>query len=668
MIVGVDTGGTFTDFVAMDTEGRLSILKVASTSLDPSEAIAEGLRRLPPTDDLWLIHGTTVATNALLERKGAKTALLTTQGCRDVLEIARQTRTELYSLAPSPRIPLIPRERRYEVDERLDWQGRVVATLDIEAVERALEAMQAGDVESVAICFLFSFLNPDHEQEAGRRARLRGLKVSLSSEIAPEFREYERTSTTSANAFVAPSMERYLNNLQSRLGLTDNTRQVEGNVSRLSIMQSNGGTLRAGEAAKAAVKTVLSGPAGGLIAAVQTAKASGISRLMTFDMGGTSTDVALMDGAPETMRTGEVAGIPLLTPMLDIHTVGAGGGSLARLDAGGGLRVGPQSAGADPGPVAYGRGDQLTVTDANLLLGRLPAELRLAGRVPLDDARVRACFAAFAAQTGLRPEQAAEGILSVVNAQMSRALRHISTERGRDPRDYTLVSFGGAGGLHACALAEALNMPRILVPRYPGAFSALGLVLADIRREYARSFFRPAADAFNREVLAEVESLSLEANRQMEEEGVSTKDRVLAAFVEAQYVGQSYALRVPFRSRLSDAARQFHRAHRARYGHADPDQPVEIVLVGLAALGLQERSLHIAPRASSAPALPVQTAPIWLNGQMQQAPLYERSTLAFEQEIFGPAIIVQEDATTWLEPGWRATVDRQANLKLERVE
>lgn len=658
MRIGVDTGGTFTDVIALGGDGGLRMVKVPSTPDDPSRAIAEGIRRLEAEARFEVVHGTTVATNALLERRGAKTALITTQGCRDVLEIARQNRDELYSLNPKPRNPLIPRHLRFEVPERLDWRGEVVTPLDTAALEAVLDSIQAAGVESVAVCFLFSFLNPAHEIEAGRRARARGLNVSLSHEIAPEFREYERTSTVCANAYVAPVMERYIRRLERRL--------AKLGAGRLWIMQSSGGTLGAAEAAANAVKTALSGPAGGLVAAARIARDAGFDRILTFDMGGTSTDVALVNGEPETMRTGQVAGLPLLMPMLDIHTVGAGGGSIARLDAGGGLRVGPQSAGAHPGPVAYGRGDLLTVTDANVLLGRLPSSTLLAGSVPLDIDRVRDRFSRFAAEMSRSPEQAAEGILAVVNAQMARALRHVSTERGRDPRDYTLVSFGGAGGLHACALAEALQMDSILIPRYPGAFSALGLVLADVRREYARSYFAPAeegsADSISR-ALAELEAA---ARKELAADDLPAHFITLAPFVEARYVGQSYALRVPYRT-LRRAARDFHIAHRSRYGHADPSEPVEIVTVGLTATGRAAAVSPLEPTLPSAPGRPVNQAPVHAGSAWTDAPVLLRSTLAVDQRIDGPAIITQEDATAWLAPGWSARADLRANLLLTRT-
>jgi N-methylhydantoinase A len=422
-VAGADVGGTFTDFVLIGPEGQIRVRKRASTPHDPAESVREGLREAlsagQTQSGFALVHGTTIATNALLERRGARTALITTAGFRDVLEIGRQARSTLYALHPFRPVPLLPRESRYEVKERVDWRGEVVTPLDEAQATALLDRLAAEGVESVAVCFLYSYLNPAHERRVGTLARERGLAVSLSCEIAPEPREYERASTTAANAFVAPVMDRYLRRLGGQM------REI--GAGSLRVMQSNGGALSAAEAAARAIQTVLSGPAGGVVAAAQTGAEAGYPRLLTLDMGGTSTDVALlMEGRLPVVTAGMVAGLPLRTPMLDIHTVGAGGGSLARVDAAGGLRVGPQSAGADPGPVAYGRGKALTVTDADLLLGRLPADVLLAGQLPLDGARVRRYFDALAASLRCTLEEAALGIVRVVDAAMARALRHIS--------------------------------------------------------------------------------------------------------------------------------------------------------------------------------------------------------------------------------------------------
>lgn len=659
MILGIDTGGTFTDAVSIDPTGALIVRKTPSTPGDPSEAILRAVEFVGASPGYQLVHGTTVATNALLERRGARTALLTTQGCRDVLEIARQTRSELYSLSPSPRDPLIPRDLRFEVPERLDFQGNVITSLDPQAVGRVLDKIKECGAESVAVCFLFSFLRPEHEQIVGALARKRNLFVSLSSDIAPELREYERTATVCANAYVGPVMSRYIGNLRNRL-------QTAG-AQRTAIMQSNGGWLRAEEASEVAVKTVLSGPAGGLIAAVKTAQSAGFSRIITFDMGGTSTDVALVDGETRTIRTGEVAGIPLLTPMLDIHTVGAGGGSIARIDRGGALKVGPESAGANPGPVAYGRGDDLTVTDANVLLGRLPSDVRLAGSVALDAGRVAEKFEELAARMGVSPKAAAEGVLAVVNANMARAIRHISTERGHDPAEYTMVAFGGAGGLHACDLADTLRIPRVLIPRFPGAFSAMGLALSDAKRERVRSLFARVDEAGEARVCDAIAELNRMILGELAEEGFRKGEICLGPFVEMQYVGQSYALRVDFRRSLAQCAPAFHRAHKLRYGYADRSAPVEVVAAGSMGSGRSSvTAVHLPDNGMRMPPSSPTEAPVRYHGSDVMARLEHRNGLAKDKALAGPAIVLQDDATTFVPPGWTANLDRLENLLLHR--
>lgn len=665
--VGVDVGGTFTDFVLIGSDGRLEVFKRASTPADPSASVVAGLQEALAAGELTpgfaLAHGTTVATNALLERRGAVTALITTAGFRDVLEIGRQARENLYSFHPARPRPLLPRERRLEVRERLDWRGEVMTELDSAQAAWLLDALQAQEVESLAVCFLFSYLNPAHERQVGQMARERGFAVSLSCEIAPEPREYERTSTTVANAFVAPVMAGYLGRLEERLR--------DLGAGSLRIMQSNGGALSAQEAAERAVATALSGPAGGVVAAAQIGREAGLDRLLTFDMGGTSTDVALIQGGRcPVVTTAELAGMPLRTPMLDIHTVGAGGGSLARLDAAGGLRVGPQSAGADPGPVAYGKGETLTVTDANVLLGRLPADVLLAGRLPLDGARVRAYFQKLAARLGRTPEAAALGIVDVANAAMARALRHISVERGHDPADFTLLSFGGAGGLHACALAEALGMPAVLVPRYPGAFSALGLALADVQREYVQALPLQAervewsSPAIWEALRQQFERLEHQAAEAMRREGIAPGSWHSQRLLDLRYVGQSFDLRVPVAAAdLPATIAAFHTAHRARYGHADPREPVEAVAVRIVAVAALERP-PLAVALPSSPGAPIGETEVLFAGGPQRTRLYAREALAPEQCIEGPALLLQPDATTLVEPGWSARADSNGNLLL----
>lgn len=665
-IVGVDVGGTFTDFVFLRRNGEVVVRKWASTPDDPSRSILQGLRAAQEEGVLaasfTLIHGTTVATNALLERRGARTALITTEGFRDVLEIGRQTRDHLYALHPTRTPPLLSAEDRYEVRERIDWRGEVLTPLDEPTVAALLERLAQERIESLAVCFLFAYLNPLHERRVGELARGRGLSVSLSCDIAPEPREFERSATTVANASVAPVMRQYLERLADRS-------QAVG-ASTLRIMQSNGGALSAKEASEQAIKTVLSGPAGGVVAAGKIGLEAGFSRLLTFDMGGTSTDVALvLDGTCPTITTGETAGFPLRTPMLDIHTVGAGGGSLARIDAAGSLRVGPQSAGADPGPVAYGRGETLTVTDANVLLGRLPAEALLGGRMALDAARVRRHFEALAAALIRSAEQAALGVVQVANAAMARALRHISVERGYDPADFALLSFGGAGGLHACALAEALGMKSVLIPRFPGAFSALGLTLAETRREFtlplSTAEMRLETTPEGRATLeARFTALEAQAARMAAREEGAT--RTSTRLLDLRYIGQAFDLRIPMveGNDIAATVEAFHRAHRARYGHADPDEAVEAVALRLIVVEQEVRPTPVAELPTQ-PGRPIGTARCYGEKDWEETPLYRRETLAAGQRIAGPAIVLQPDATTFLPPGWRGSVDRWANLVLK---
>lgn len=667
-IAGVDVGGTFTDFVLVGTDGRITVRKHPSTPHDPSESVLNGLQAARTEEILGegfaLIHGTTVATNGLLERRGAKTALLTTSGFRDILLISRQARANLYAFHPTRPAPLLPREHCFEITERTDWQGEILLPLNKEEAAARLDQLQQEGFESVAVCFLFSYLNPQHERIVGEMAAQRGLTVSLSSDIAPEPREFERASTTVANAFVAPVMARYLRRLEAGLESVGAT--------NLRVMQSSGGALSAGEAAAQAVKTALSGPAGGVVASARIGALAGFSRLMTFDMGGTSTDVALIqDGACPVVTTASLGGMPLRTPMLDIHTVGAGGGSLAWRDTAGGLRVGPQSAGADPGPVAYGKGTQLTVTDANLILGRLPADIRLAGTLPLDRERVAAHLADFAAQLNLAPQAAALGVVRVANAAMTRALRHISVERGYDPADFTLLSFGGAGGLHACALAESLGMRAVLVPRFPGAFSALGLALADVRREFVQSLPLTGAPDWNSPEVAETftahfDGLLHRAVQDMAKEGFAPTAYQGQRWLDLRYVGQAFDLRIPLHTDgLPATIAAFHDAHRQRYGHADPREPVEAVAVRVVAVA-GGREFDLRPDLPATPAAPVSETEVIYDTGPPRTAVYLRAHLATGQKVVGPALFLQPDATTLLPPRWHAVTDSFGNLILSR--
>jgi N-methylhydantoinase A len=673
-ILGVDVGGTFTDFVAI-SEGRLTITKVLSTRPDPSSAVLEGIERLGVEQKAVISHGTTVATNALLEHDGARTALMTTRGFRDALVIGRQTRPALYQLSFPPRWSPAPDDLRFEVEERVSPDGAVLAALDADEVERVLDEVVAAGAESLAVCLLFSFANPAHERMIGERGRARGLPVSLSCEILPEFREFERASTTVLNAYVSPLMTQYVDRLAA--GLVERP---------LWIMQSSGGILTASAAKQQAVRTLLSGPAGGALGAFHVAAQAGHPRVIGFDMGGTSTDASLIDRGVARTSEGSVEGWPVRVPMIDIHTVGAGGGSIAWIDRGGALRVGPQSAGSNPGPACYGvGGDRFSVTDANLLLGRLHEGHFLGGLMRLDRAAAERAALPLAQRLGMPLEDLAEGVIRVADARIEQALRVISVARGADPRDFALLPFGGAGPIHACSLAEALRIPRVLIPLRPGVLSALGLALADFTVDYSRTIMvRPEperlAEAWQacRDAFAPLEQAGLDA---LAEEGfaaegvggLSTPVGCLERGLDVRYRGQSFELAVPVADgrdvgSLAGALAAFHTAHERRYGYARPDAPVEIVNVRLTARGIRPKpDFAPAPPAASPDPVGAQTGETRMRfrGRWREAAVYSRDLLEHGHELRGPALIVQEDATTVLLPGWRARVDAWLNLLAE---
>jgi len=649
--IGVDTGGTFTDLVLVD-RGRVSTFKLPSTPADPSKAVLAGVRELIGEREALVFHGSTVATNALLEGKGAQVALVVTEGFRDLLRLGRQNRPHLYALHPRRQAPLVPAERTVEVHERILFDGSVEVPLTEAEAERIVSAVLATGCSSVAICLLHAYANPAHEQRLQALLETRGLKVSSSSRILSEYREFERASTTAVNAAVSPVMERYIGRLQHQLG-----------GGHLKIMQSNGGSILAETAGREAVRTILSGPAGGMVGAFATARSAGFSRVVTFDMGGTSTDVALCAGAiPFTAET-VIAGWPVKVPMIDIHTVGAGGGSIARLDAGGALRVGPQSAGADPGPVCYGVGNEVTVTDANLYLGRLLPDRFLGGRMSLDLPGCRRAVEGLAAAAGLDPVHLAEGILEVAEATMAGALRVVSVERGHDPRDFVLLPFGGAGGLHACALAERLAIPRVLVPIHPGLLSAVGMVLSDAVRDYSHSVLRtaPVDDAALDALFA---PLRLQADAEMAQEGVAEKGLSFFFSLDLRYRGQSFEVNVP---REGDYLAAFHARHEALYGYRDERREVEIVTLRLRATGVESHPDLLHGLCRSGKVRPEAEAEVILDGQPVACPIYERSALPCGGSFAGPALVVEATSTHLVRHGWQATVDERGNLLLEKI-
>ena len=670
MRIATDTGGTFTDCVFL-RDGQPQILKVPSRSKQRAAAIGEAVEKALAAvgtstgAELHLVCGTTVGTNALLERRGGRVLLVTTRGFEDVLEIGRQARAELYNLTFAKAPPLVPRALRIGAGERLAADGAAVTRLRPAEIRSLVRKCKAASPGAVAICFLFSFRNPKHEAMLARALRAAGLLVSASHEILPEYREFERTSTTVINAYLAPVMTEYLRETHSQAGQA--LRKSKGSARspvRVRVMQSNGGIISAERAAAEPVRTVLSGPAGGVLGASYAAELAGLSKIISFDMGGTSTDVALLSGETRVTTEARVAGLPVSVPMLEIHTVGAGGGSLARFDAGGALRVGPQSAGADPGPACYGKGDATTVTDAHAVLGHFGGQGLLNGAFPLDVERARRVLdrdkGSFAT-----PEKFASGVLGVANAVMERAIRLISIERGHDPREYTLVAFGGAGALHACDLVAALDLRGVLVPRFPGGLSALGILRADVVRDFSQTVLLPVVGTREArgKVARQLRRLQGEADRFLAREGFAARDRRFECRLDLRYRGQAYDLSVPFDG---DFVAAFHRAHAQAYGHSDASWPVEIVNARCRAKGLSPRiSLKEVARAGpGADARPESRRNCTFAGKRMEAAVYFRETLLAGHTFSGPAIVTEYSATTLVPPGWLLRVDRYGQLHL----
>ncbi|MGB6689531.1 MAG: hydantoinase/oxoprolinase family protein [Terracidiphilus sp.] len=654
MRVAIDTGGTFTDCVYL-ADGRLQAVKVFSTPSDPSRAVMNGLDRIGGGPSLELRHGTTVGTNTMLERTGARVAFVTTAGFEDTIAIGRQARGSLYDwFAPAP-VCLAPRELRFGVPERVSAEGEILRTPTEEELAALVERVRASGAESVAISLLFSFANPETERRVEAALRCLGIPISASHRILPEFREYERASTTVVNAYLAPRMESYLVQFEQRA-------IAEHDCARVDVMQSSGGIVSAKLGAQEPVRTVLSGPAGGVIGACRVAHWAGFERIIGFDMGGTSTDVFLANSASgdaQLTRESVVAGVPIGVPMLDIHTAGAGGGSIARFDAGGMLRVGPESAGAEPGPICFGRGSIPTVTDANFLLGRLDAESFLGGGVELHRTRAEQLMSQHKGPLATAVEFAA-GIVRVVETQMEKAIRVISIERGHDPRDFTLVAFGGGGPLHACTLARALRIPEVLVPALPGALSAVGILLADTVRDYSRTVMLPG------EAIESVEGIFAELERRAAEE-FSAEGIAGAAHrsLDLRYRRQGYELNVEFDAQSpARAIEAFHALHRQRYGFSPETGPVEIVNLRLRMIAAGE---CYAPEqqelvAGDGRAALSATRKIYFDGKFYATRIYDRGKLGPGDAIEGPAMITEYTAATLLPPGCRARVDGFGNL------
>lgn len=650
MIIGVDTGGTFTDFIYKkgDTWG---VYKILSTPKNPAEAVLKGIRDIAGKDKALVVHGSTVATNAILEKKGAKTALITNKGFEDVLEIGRQNRHELYNLAFRKDSPLVPDRLRFGVKCRVDYNGNVLDDLDEDELRGVLEAIKKENVASIAVSFLFSFVYPEHEKRVSEICDQTNIPVSLSHEILSEFREFERTSTVVINAYVLPKMEQYIGAIVKQIG-----------ANHLRIMQSNGGSITARTAQKESVRTILSGPAGGVVGGFEIGKLAGHKKLITFDMGGTSTDVSLIDGTLPLTFESTIAGLPVKVPMIDIHTVGAGGGSIAYLDTGGSLKVGPESAGAFPGPICYGNGDRITVTDANLFLGRLIPENFLGGKMTLKAEKLEHHFKKASKPIGLTSIELAEGILSVVNSSMERAIRVISVEKGFDPAEFTLFSFGGAGGMHACFLASLLSIPSVFVPKNPGILSATGMLLADIVKDYSQTVMldHSAVDVEN--ITRLFMPIEKKGYQDLTMENLKKEHMVFERYLDMRYKGQSYEITVPFET---DFLNRFHFLHEKKYGYFHKDKPIEIVNIRLRARGLPQKvEFEKSTTSSSKPSKDsvLGTRETVFGGKTEKTQIFSRDKLACGNIIEGPALVVEYSSTTVLPLFARAEVDEYGNL------
>lgn len=662
LIIGVDTGGTFTDFIYRtgDTTGTY---KTLSTPHNPSEAVIQGLAHIADTLGLTdtnrppvsIVHGSTVATNAILERKGVATALITNTGFTDVIEIGRQNRSRLYDLAYRKDPHIVEQAMRFGIPGRITSEAVVEQEFDDVAARDVVKRIKESGAESVAVCLLFSFLHPEHERRIGELLAELDLPVSLSHEILAEFREFERTSTTVVNAYVSPIMTRYLTDLKNA---------TEGDT--LRIMQSNGGSISADTAMRESVRTILSGPAGGAVGAQELGRIAEFDRLITFDMGGTSTDVSLMDGElPLTMES-SISGYPVKVPMIDIHTVGAGGGSIAALDSGGSLTVGPESAGANPGPICYGQGGTgVTVTDANLYLGRIVPDHFLGGGMTLDETTTRQAIETMAADLGMTPVALAEGILAVANTNMERAIRVISVEKGYDPREFTMLSFGGAGGMHCADLARLLGMSTVFIPVNPGILSATGMLMADVVKDYSRTVMRQA-DTFPAKQMEEVfQSMETQGLEALLTEGVLKTNVTHERYLDMRYVGQSFEIIVPY---SDDAVESFQVLHEKQYGHRNQNKAVEVVNIRLRSRGKQEKPEQAQGEMAAealTPKAQLGTRQTVFDGKPHTTAVIDRNHLRPGNRFTGPAIVVEYTSTITIPPQSSVFVDKYSNLILK---
>jgi len=667
--ISADIGGTFTDFVVMESNsGQAFAGKLLSTPKDPALAVLQGIRQLisTPGDIEFLVHGTTVGINAFLERKGARVLLVTTAGLRDYYTIARGDRAELYKLKYHKPERLVPRRDVHQVRERIKWDGTVLEPLHAEDFQPIIEKAKAAKVPAIAVCFIHAYAYPQHELQAREilAEALPGVSVTLSHEVAREWREYERASTAIMNAYIAPTVERYLSSLIQEI-------QGLGVKSTLYVMQSSGGIMTAESARKQPIRTLLSGPVGGTIGGAALSRTMNRPNLLCVDMGGTSFDMSLIvNGKPTVSSAAYLEGLPILTPIVDIHTIGAGGGSLARLEAGG-LRVGPQSAGADPGPACYGRGGtQPTVTDAHLFLKRLGPKSLLGGRMTLDEAATARAIHSIASHIGLDDVALAQGMLSIIDAKMADAMRTITVAQGIDPREYSLLAFGGAGPMHAVWLAEELDMREVIVPFSPGTFSASGMLQTDVRHDLAYNFYRLLSEVPPEALTQAYAELVEEGHAVLHAEGIPPEDMYLQFSSDMRYVGQEYSVNVRLwkEIKLDEIARAFHEAYRVRYGHATPGAPVEFVTLRVAALGVMKKKLAGFHPLQDGPDPIVDKRQAIFQGKPHETPILKRQWMPVDQVYRGPLVIEEDSATTVVPPGYRCRVDQFGNILIVRSD
>lgn len=661
--IGIDIGGTFTDFVIYDSEnGDISTLKILTDNSNPAETVLNGLKRLSLSHPLEIIHGSTVATNALLERKGVRTALIATQGFKDVLQIGRQNRPNIYDWNLPPPKPLVPSEYRFEVNERIDSHGKVVIPLVIEEIEDIFRALTIDKIKSIAICLLFSFLYPEHEKQIAGYFRQKGFFVSASTEILPEYREYERTSTTVVNAYVSPILDKYLSILQYSIP-----------NSNIQIMQSNGGMINLTDARQNGVRCILSGPAGGIVGAQyitqsiqeyeNNTQSSNKIKIITFDMGGTSTDVSLVDDQPTISTDAVVGGCSIHLPLLDIHTIGAGGGSIAFVDPGGSLHVGPQSAGANPGPACYGIGELPTVTDANLVLGRIIPDYFLGGKMKIYPERAYLSMKTIGNKVKLSPVEVAYGIIRIVNSQMEGALRVISVERGYNPHDFSLFSYGGAGGLHVVDLARNLRIPRVIISKFASTLSAFGMLASNVIKDYSQTVMLPGTI-----VIEEIEKwfslLTKQGVHDLKNQGFQDDNIEILRDLDIRYSGQSYELLIPYNN---DFINSFQMAHTMMYGYSHPGRPIEIVNIRVRVIGKVspiKLSLFAGGEADSSPIIE-EYIRVEMNEGAVSIPIFNYDYLFPGTRFEGPALIVSKDTTILLNPLDIVKVDNFRNLIID---